>query len=490
METEKQILDQFCKKIVAQDMDIFGLRGNVAEDDSKWITVHPGGKGPKVDGSGDKGGTPVLIDNDTGRILGGMGGKFTGQKINEIKKSFVGPKTPSQQTLQANTRADDVLKQAQSAVSQQYTQPPIQLMNKIRQMKPGDTLSFGSKKYTVQSDGTFLDNAGKAVLPVTAARNLMKHFQTANGQNKPSAPKPIMPNPSTPQLTKAQQAQQAKQAKIDAQRQNKANQIFANRSTGHLMWSSHLNSSEKTTLGAAINGSGDTVGAMKKISADRAAAIPKMTMHEFRSKDTTNIFDQVAPTKKAHPLPIELNHKLGNQIQYILQQIGWNDKPTVFTKQEMDNYILKNNIQQSDILYRGVKKAGNISAKNIQDDFRYGERSYMGDGVYGNGLYFDGPRTAQSYAHTTVSAERSNAIIKCVMNPKKAKPIDHDTVKKWGYGAAKKAGKLNKYDDDEIETLGQIEAIKRGYNVIVVGRGNWQNPYYVVLDRSALIVQE
>lgn len=93
----EDILNKFCKRLVACDMDIFGLRkpAQPAQDEAKWITVHPGGKGPKKDGSGEKGGTPVLIDDETGRIMGGMGGKFKGEKINEIKKSFVGPKTPA-----------------------------------------------------------------------------------------------------------------------------------------------------------------------------------------------------------------------------------------------------------------------------------------------------------------------------------------------------------------------------------------------------------
>lgn len=70
-------------------------RKELASDAAKWITVHPGGKGPKSNGKGNKGGTPVLIDSESGRIIGGMGGKFTGRKIGEVRKSFVGPLTPA-----------------------------------------------------------------------------------------------------------------------------------------------------------------------------------------------------------------------------------------------------------------------------------------------------------------------------------------------------------------------------------------------------------
>lgn len=68
------------------------LYATVAMDD-KWITVKPNGAKGK--------GSPVKID-DEGRIVAGMGGKFKGDKIGEIRKSFNGPKTPNKETLSAN----------------------------------------------------------------------------------------------------------------------------------------------------------------------------------------------------------------------------------------------------------------------------------------------------------------------------------------------------------------------------------------------------
>lgn len=64
---------------------IYGRRRDRAADDAKWITVHPGGKGPKV-GGGTKGGVPVLIDGATGRVLAGMGGKHTGKTMAQVKQ--------------------------------------------------------------------------------------------------------------------------------------------------------------------------------------------------------------------------------------------------------------------------------------------------------------------------------------------------------------------------------------------------------------------
>ena len=77
-------------------------RETLAQDADKWITVHPGGKGPKANGKGNKGGTPVLIDGETGRVKGGMGGKFNGMHISESRKTFTGPRrTEAQAKAQA-----------------------------------------------------------------------------------------------------------------------------------------------------------------------------------------------------------------------------------------------------------------------------------------------------------------------------------------------------------------------------------------------------
>lgn len=56
-----------------------------------WITIKPHGE--------DEVGQHVEIDEE-GRILKGMGGKFTGQKINEIHKGFEGPRTPGKDPIE------------------------------------------------------------------------------------------------------------------------------------------------------------------------------------------------------------------------------------------------------------------------------------------------------------------------------------------------------------------------------------------------------
>ena len=71
----------------------------VASDEARWITVHPNGRGTTR--SGDKAkGQPVLIDGQTGEVLGGMGGKFTGRHISAVPKGGKEEQHGAQMTIE------------------------------------------------------------------------------------------------------------------------------------------------------------------------------------------------------------------------------------------------------------------------------------------------------------------------------------------------------------------------------------------------------
>lgn len=129
-------------------------RETLAQDADKWITVHPGGKGPKANGKGNKGGTPVLIDGETGRVKGGMGGKFNGMHISEARKSFTGPRR-----TEAQAKA-----QAEKAASTKSAAPAALSANpsKIDEWKQGTAASLGSM--------TFRKAKGKEVAPDAETR--------------------------------------------------------------------------------------------------------------------------------------------------------------------------------------------------------------------------------------------------------------------------------------------------------------------------------
>lgn len=65
----------------------YARRHDLALDAAKWITVPPNGKGINAKGDNIKG-RPCLIDSETGEILGGAGGKFTGRHITGLKEKL------------------------------------------------------------------------------------------------------------------------------------------------------------------------------------------------------------------------------------------------------------------------------------------------------------------------------------------------------------------------------------------------------------------
>ena len=69
------VLQKFCSRLASMGFSVFAQDKAPAKDG--WITVHPNGREHK--------GQPVEIDDTTGTIKKGMGGKFKGQKISEIK---------------------------------------------------------------------------------------------------------------------------------------------------------------------------------------------------------------------------------------------------------------------------------------------------------------------------------------------------------------------------------------------------------------------
>lgn len=67
-------------------------------DEKRWITVHPGGR--RRDGRG----IPVLIESKTGEVLGGMGGRFNGQNISELKQDRDGAPSSSNEINNASAQ--------------------------------------------------------------------------------------------------------------------------------------------------------------------------------------------------------------------------------------------------------------------------------------------------------------------------------------------------------------------------------------------------
>ena len=75
------VLQNFCSRLASLGFSVFAQDKAPAKDG--WITVKPNGPEHK--------GQHVEIDDETGGVKKGFGGKFKGQKISEIRSKFRGP---------------------------------------------------------------------------------------------------------------------------------------------------------------------------------------------------------------------------------------------------------------------------------------------------------------------------------------------------------------------------------------------------------------
>lgn len=122
----------------------------LAQDDAKWITVHPNGQGHK--------GRPALIDTSSGEVLGGMGGKFNGRHISAVKRGHeqagaqmnvnrINHKADmmnNQKIGFTNKTSKDIEKQKIAERSNEYMKRYIQ--NSTREINKLDNLSDEEKK--------------------------------------------------------------------------------------------------------------------------------------------------------------------------------------------------------------------------------------------------------------------------------------------------------------------------------------------------------
>lgn len=94
---------------------------NLAEDEKRWITIHPHGK---FDANGEKiKGQPILIDDDKGVVLGGAGGVLNGKKL---KKKNPAKKAVPKKETKKETKAKKSAKPKKEMEKQAKTPSPIE----------------------------------------------------------------------------------------------------------------------------------------------------------------------------------------------------------------------------------------------------------------------------------------------------------------------------------------------------------------------------
>lgn len=190
----------------------------MAADEARWITVHPGGKGPKANGKGNKKGRKALIDSETGEVLGGMGGKFNGRHISSAHKG-------GDPMSRENLKISRMKAQKSQAAQTQKAQPskPSKPANTSQASKPSNEVS---KLSDAEINNQMADLAGRLYHPKTTDQereqyySLQKEFNRRRDEKSKNLTATSAPKTQANNIIKMK-AQELK-AKAQAQAQAKA----------------------------------------------------------------------------------------------------------------------------------------------------------------------------------------------------------------------------------------------------------------------------
>lgn len=203
--------------------------------DSRWITVKPNGAENK--------GSPVKID-ESGRIEAGMGGKFNGEKINEVRKSFVGAKTPSKEHLAAATKPKDEKKPSAKV---KLKETHIQIKEPIKAEKS----IFGGYRVDGMPDNASIDKSLVTVKNghiVGVKKGLEQELAKLTGQTVEAVGEAQPLSEKTIAKQKAEEAAaKAKKEQVEMNARNAVRALFSLEGRGDVFKESKPSEPDKTT---------------------------------------------------------------------------------------------------------------------------------------------------------------------------------------------------------------------------------------------------
>ena len=213
------------------------------------------------------------------------------------------------------------------------------------------------------------------------------------------------------------------------------------------------------------------------------------TLSQIASMNDDQLAQAVIDSKTVD-MPNFLNDR-PDQTQKFVYQVGLNGAPTVLDQQQFDKFLQDNNIPRAQVMARSVRDNGPYKAQLQVDSFKYSELTYIGGKLGGQasgaGIYFD-----MNGGHSTGYGgygSQGTATMLAVYNPKTAKVIDFDVLRRKAASFAKSHPKFARAVGGF--TAGQngnasIYALAMGYNAI--SGGPVSSTYQNVIDRSAVIV--
>ena len=196
---QKAILDK-ARRLLAQD--------------NKWITVKPNGSEGK--------GAHVELD-ESGRVTKGMGGKFNGTKISEVRKSFVGAKTPSQEQLNKSNQKTKKKPSAKINLKETHIQ--------IKQPIKAEKSIFGGYRVDGMPDNASIDKSLVTVKNghiVGVKKGLEQELAKLTGQNVEAVGEAQPLSEKTIAKQKAEEAaNKAKKEQVEMNARNAVRALFA-----------------------------------------------------------------------------------------------------------------------------------------------------------------------------------------------------------------------------------------------------------------------
>lgn len=167
----------------------------------------------------------------------------------------------------------------------------------------------------------------------------------------------------------------------------------------------------------------------------------------------------------------ELNYN--SVFQLYLDDYDDYQKPDVLSDENFDDYVREHGLNA---IYRGVKGQESLTADQMHESFKYGDKYYSGSGVYGDGTYFGSYDIAIQYAkNRNYDGSIMRGALKANAKVINFRQLRQEMIDKYGAGILPINDKISAY------------ARSRGYDAIVtVDEGG--EVFTNVLNRGALVL--
>ena len=174
-----------------------------------------------------------------------------------------------------------------------------------------------------------------------------------------------------------------------------------------------------------------------------------------------------------------------NETQKMVEALGLHDKPMVLSDADFDA-TFKANAVDGVYMFRGVRGNQGLSPKQIVDSVKFGDKTFIGDGVHGDGIYL-----TTSYNYADGYASTKSGLMQAYLDKSKARVVEEQAIhlmKQMETNPRLKSLNTGAY------------ALYKGFNVVKSTGGNSSvrsgrkqgggQDFYIVLSREPLVIRD